>query len=116
MRQRTMKYLQLLGALLISASPVHSSETFKQITQPCKASEETQNACDAMAIHFGTMSFYSHLCRLEQAGKATSEMFPSNPKVSGKTERSKVTGKVAFNSAVAKIRNEFPNCPIQSIP
>ena len=78
-----MKYLQLLGALFISASPVQASKTFKQVTQPCKASEETQNACDAMAIHFGTMSFYAYLCRLEQVGKATPEMFPSNPKVSG---------------------------------
>jgi len=111
-----MKFPILLGALLLSASPVQASKTFKQITQPCKASEETQNACDAMAIHFGTMSFYSYLCRLEQVGKATPEMFPSNPKVSGKTERSKVIGKVAFNSAVEIIKNEFPNCPIQSIP
>tara|TARA_Y100000589_G_scaffold39216_1_gene32873 strand:+ start:498 stop:833 length:336 start_codon:yes stop_codon:yes gene_type:complete len=111
-----MKLPILLGALIISASPVQASETFKQITQPCKESEEAQNACDAMAIHFGTMSYFSHLCRLEQFGKVTPEMFPGNPKIAGKTERGKETGKVAFNSAVRKIKNEFPNCPIKYIP
>ena len=111
-----MRLSTLLGALIISASPVQASETFKQITQPCKESEEAQNACDAMAIHFGTMSIYSYLCRLEKFGKVTPEMFPSNPKVSGKTERGKEAGKVAFNSAVRKIKNEFPNCPIKYIP
>ena len=110
-----MKYLPVLGALFISALPVQASKTFKQIIQPCKSSEETQSACDAMAIHFGTMSYFSHLCRLDHVGKATPEMFPRNPKIAGETERSKEIGKIAYNSAINKIKNEFPNCPIESI-
>jgi len=79
----------LIGALLISASPVQASKTFEQITQPCKASEEANNACDAMAIHFSSLSFYSYLCRLEQAGQSTPEIFSEQPRIHGKTERSK---------------------------
>ena len=106
----------LIGALLLSASPVQASETFKEITQPCKASDEAENACDAMAIHFSAITYYSFLCMLKQAGKTTPEMFNEQAKASGKTERRKADAKVAFNTAVKKVKNKYPNCPIKSLP
>ena len=96
----------LIGALLLSASPVQASETFKEITQPCKASDEAENACDAMAIHFSAITYYSFLCMLKQAGKTTPEMFNEQAKASGKTERRKADAKVAFNTAVKKSKKQ----------
>ena len=36
-----MKLLPLLGALLLSVSPVQASKTSEQILEPCSASENT---------------------------------------------------------------------------
>ena len=111
-----LRTISLIGALLLSTSTVHASQTFKEITQPCKASEETENACDAMAIHFSAITYYSFLCMLKQAGKTLPEMFPEQAKVSGKTERKKAEAKVPFNAAVKKVKNKYPNYPIKPMP
>ena len=106
----------LIGALLLSASPVQASQTFKEITQPCKASEETKNACDAMAIHFSAIATYSYLCRVEQATKVTPEIFSEQPKLHAKTERRKVIAKVAYNTAIKKVKRGYPSCSVKPIP
>ena len=106
----------LIGALLLSASPVQASQTFKEITRPCKASEKTNNACDAMAIHFSAITTYSFLCRVEQASKETPEALNQKPKVHGKTERRKEVAKIAFNAAIEKVKRSYPNCSVKPIP
>ena len=110
-----LKLLLLIGALLLSAAPVQASEKFKQIIQPCDASEETYNACNAMAIHFSAIAYYRYLCMLEEAGKTTPEVFSEKAKVIGKTERRKEIAKVAFNAAVKKVQDKFPNCLIKPL-
>lgn len=91
----------LIGALLVSASPVQTVQ-FKEITQPCKASEEANNACDAIAIHFSAIAHYSYLCRLEQTRKLTPKILSEQPKFHGKTESRRQNAKVAFNAAIEK--------------
>ena len=108
--------IPLIGALLLSASPVQASQTFKEITRPCKASEKTNNACDAMAIHFSAIATYSFLCRVEQASKETPEALNQKPKVHGKTERKKEVAKIAFNAAIEKVKRGYPNCSVKPIP
>ena len=108
--------IPLIGALLLSASPVQASQTFKEITQPCKTSEKTNNACDAMAIHFSAIATYSFLCRVEQASKETPEALNQKPKVHGKTERRKEVAKIAFNAAIEKVKRSYPNCSVKPIP
>ena len=106
----------LIGVLLVSVSPVQASETFKEITQPCKASEEANNACDAIAIHFSAIAHYSYLCRLEQTSKLTPKILSEQPKFHGKTERRRQNAKVAFNAAIEKIKEGYPNCSVKPIP
>ena len=108
--------IQLIGALLLSTSTVYASQTFKEITQPCKASEETNNACDAIAIHFSALAHYSYFCGLEQANKVKPEIFFEQPRIHGKTERGKETAKVAFNTAIEKIKKSYPRCSVKPIP
>jgi len=110
------RLIPLIGALLLSASPVQASQTFKEITRPCKASEKTNNACDAMAIHFSAIATYSFLCRVEQASKETPEALNQKPKVHGKTERKKEVAKIAFNAAIEKVKRSYPNCSVKPIP
>ena len=106
-----------LGLLLAgSTPPVQASQTFKEITQPCKASEEANNACDAMAIHFSAVAYYSYLCRLEQASGVTPEILSEQPRVHGKTEHRKQIAKIAFNTAIGKIKKSYPNCSAKAIP
>ena len=69
-----------------------------------------------MAIHFSALSFYSYLCSLEQAGQTTPEIFSEQPRIHGKTERSKQIGKVAFNTAITKIKDRYPNRPVKPVP
>ena len=111
-----LRTVPLIGALLLSVSPVHASKTFKEITQPCKASEETKNACDAMAIHFSAIATYTFLCRVEQASNETPEALSQQPKLHAKTERAKEIAKVAFNTAIEKVKRGYPNCSVKQIP
>ena len=108
--------IPLIGALLLSVSSVQASETFKKITQPCKSSEEINNACDAMAIHFSTIAHYTYLCRYEQTSKVTPKIFSEKPRLHAKTERGKEIAKIAFNTAIEKVKKGFPSCSVKPIP
>ena len=108
--------IPLIGALLLSVSSVQASETFKKITQPCKTSEEINNACDAMAIHFSTIAHYTYLCRYEQTSKVTPKIFSEKPRLHAKTERVKEIAKIAFNTAIEKVKKGFPSCSVKLIP
>ena len=106
-----------LGLLLIgSAPPVQASQAFKEITKPCKTSEEINNACAAQAIHFSAVAHYTYLCRYEQDSGVTPEVFSEKPMVHGKTKRSKEIAKVAFNTAIEKVKKAHPNCSVKPIP
>ena len=111
-----LRTIPLIGALLLSASPVQASKTFKEITKPCKASEETANACDAMAIHFAAEAVYYNLCGVEYETKVTPELLTEKPQIRAKTESGKEAAKIAFNSAIKKVKNKYPNCSVKPIP
>ena len=111
-----MKPLPFIGALLLSSAPVHASRTFEEIIQPCNTSEEAGNACDAMAIHFSAISYYTYPCRLEEAGKTTPEVFSGKVKLVAETKTEKENAKVAYNTAIKKVKNRFPNCPVKPFP
>ena len=111
-----LRNVPLIGALLLSASPVQASQAFQEITQPCKASEETKNACDAMAIHFSVIAINSYLCWEEQETKATPELLAEKPKLHAKTERGKEIAKVAINTVIEKVKIDDPKCSVKPIP
>ena len=42
-----MKLPIILGALLLSTTPVHAFETVEEIVEPCHSSDETWDVCQA---------------------------------------------------------------------
>ena len=111
-----LRTVPLIGALLLSASPVQASKTFKEIIQPCKASEETANACDAMAIHFSAEAIYYNLCGVEHETKVTPELLKEKPQLHAKTKSGAEAAKIAYNSAIKKVKSRYPNCSVKYIP
>jgi len=111
-----LRTVPLIGASLLSASPVQASKTFKEIIQPCKASEETANACDAMAIHFSAEAIYYNLCGVEHETKVTPELLSEKPQLHAKTESGKEAATIAFNSAIKKVKSKYPNCSVKYFP
>ena len=106
-----------LGVLLVGSAPqAQASQAFKEVTKPCKTSEEINNACDAMAIHFSAVATYTLLCRHEQASGATPEVFSEKPRLHAKTERGAKIAIVAYNTAIEKVKNTHPNCSVKPFP
>ena len=69
-----------------------------------------------MAIHFSAIATYTFLCRVEQASKETPEALSQQPKLHAKTERAKEIAKVAFNTAIEKVKIDDPKCSAKPIP
>ena len=112
----SLKTVPLIGALLLSASPAQASKTFKEIIQPCKASEEMTNACDAMAIHFSAEAIFYNYCGVEHETKVTPELLKEKPQLHAKTKSGAEAAKIAYNSAIKKVKSRYPNCSVKYIP
>ena len=103
-----------LGVLLVgSAPPVQASQAYKEVTKACKTSEETKDACDAVAIHHSALASFTLLCRAEQASGVTSELLTKKPRLHAKTERGAKGAIIAFNSAIEKVKKSYPNCSVK---
>ena len=111
-----LRTVPLIGALLLASSTVQASQTFEEITQPCKASEETKNACDSMALHFSVIAIKSYLCWEEQETKVTPELLTEEPKLPARIERKREIAKIAYNTAIEKVKIDYPKCSVKPIP
>ena len=68
-----MKFLPLIGSLLISAAPVQAFETLEGLDKACDASEENSNLCEG-AANFQSSGIAAYLlCDLEATGMLTTE-------------------------------------------
>ena len=102
------------GLLLVGTTqPVQASQAFKEVTKACKTSEETKDACDAVAIHFSALAHYTYLCRYEQDSGVTPEVFSEKPRLHAKTERGAKSAIIAFNSAIEKVKKSYPKCSVK---
>ena len=54
--------------------------------------------------------------RVEQASNETPEALSQQPKLHAKTERAKEIAKVAFNTAIEKVKRGYPKCSVKQIP
>ena len=108
-----MKLFPFVGALILSIAPVQASPAFKEITKACKTSKETNNACDTMAIHFSTATLYELLCSYEHDTGETPELLSGKPRVFAKKESGTQIAKVAFNTAIEKVKKTYPNCSVK---
>ena len=111
-----LRTVPLIGALLISATPVQASKAFREITKPCNSLEEIRNACDAMAIHFSAVAHFTYLCSYELDTGETPENLTKKPRLHAKTESGAQTAIVAFNTAIEKVKKDYPNCSVKPFP
>ena len=68
-----MKFLPLIGALLISAVPVQAFETVEEVFEACEATEEIESICSGFGEIIGAAAWVSLLCDLEEKGRLTKE-------------------------------------------
>ena len=68
-----MKFLPLIGALLISAVPVQAFETVEEVFEACEATEEIESICSGFGEIIGASAWVSLLCDLEEKGRLTKE-------------------------------------------
>ena len=68
-----MKLLPFIGALLLSAAPVHASKTPEELTKSCEASNKVLKACLATGVMAGSFFHYKARCDLWKAGAITQE-------------------------------------------
>ena len=107
-----MKLLPLLGALLLSASPVQASMTPRKILEPCKASENTIEACKATGMMYGAVFHFTKLCDLWEAGVITPKVWADDIKPDFDEEYESVM----WDQGIKAVLEEHPNCPIKPIP
>ena len=102
-----MKFLPLIGSLLISAAPVQAFETFEELNKACSASEENNNLCAGAVEYASAAMTVSLLCDLE--GMLTTEdlflSWDELVKMDGWTP--------LLNEIVEGTLEDFPECSIK---
>ena len=107
-----MKLLPLIGALLISAVPVHAFETVEEVFEACEATEEIESICSGFGEIIGAAAWVSLLCDLEEKGRLTKENV-----VLTWDELVKMDGWTPLLNAVVEGNLErFPECSIKPLP
>ena len=107
-----MKFLPIIGSLLLSTAPVHASKTPKQILEPCFASEKTSEACRATGIMYGSIFHFTKLCDLWEDGVITPKAWADDMKPDFDEEYESVM----WDQGIKAVLEEHPNCPIKPIP
>ena len=108
-----MKLPIILGALLLSTTPVHAFETVEEIVEPCHSSDETWDACQATGFFRASVSSFTVLCRLKETGDITQKGFTEEVRKLGEIEEE--YEKVAWNTAVKIVQVTYPNCPVKPL-
>ena len=103
-----MKLFPLLGALLLSSTPVQAFETVKELIGACEASEEIYSICLGVG-DVGAAAMVSLLCDLEEKGRLTKENV-----VLSWDELVKMNYWLPLlNEIVEDTLNNFPKCSIK---
>ena len=110
-----MKLLPLIGALLLSAAPAQASPTPEQIKKTCGASEKVLDACFGTGVYMSSITGFTLLCMLREAGEITPKVFAETEKGLGKGPE-KEYEKVMWNEGMKIVLEEYPNCPLKPIP
>jgi hypothetical protein len=112
-----MKFLPIIGALLLSTAPVQAFETLEELDKACQASEEAFKLCTGPAYHFSAIAGFSLLCKLREQGVITPEEFAAeyNAVLAGPNPDTKYL-KVMWNSGIKAVLEDYPNCPIKPVP
>ena len=103
-----MKLLPLIGALLISAVPVHAFETVEEVFEACEATEEIESICSGFGEIIGAAAWVSLLCDLEEKGRLTKENV-----VLTWDEFKKGFWKPLLNEVVEGNLERYPECSIK---
>ena len=107
-----MKFLPLIGALLISAVPVQAFETVEEVFEACEATEEIESICSGFGEIIGAAAWVSLLCDLEEKGRLTKENV-----VLSWDEMVKMDGWTPLlNEIVEGNLERYPECSIKPIP
>ena len=107
-----MKFLPLIGALLISAVPVQAFETVEEVFEACEATEEIESICSGFGEIIGAAAWVSLLCDLEEKGRLTKENV-----VLSWDELVKRDGWTPLSyEAVELFLKDYPECSIKPIP
>ena len=108
-----MKLFPFVGALILSATPVHASKTPEELTKPCVASEETQIACESIGTMYAAIMTLTVLCGLREEGVLPPNSWPGI--LAAPTSIDKDYEKVMWNYGVKSVLEDFPNCPIKPV-
>ena len=107
-----LRTVPLIGALLISAVPVHAFETVEEVFEACDASEEIAGICAGFGEIIGATAWVSLLCDLEEKGRLTKENV-----VLSWDELVKMDGWTPLlNEIVEGNLERFPECSLKPIP
>ena len=107
-----MKFLPLIGSLLISAAPVQAFETFEELDKACEATEENNNLCVVSAQLGASMMMVTMFCNLEAKGRITKE----NIDLTLDEWNFNQGGSPLLNEAVEETIKMYPGCSIKPIP
>ena len=77
-----MKFLPIIGSLLLSTAPVHASKTPEEITKPCGISDAAMEACFGSGFFYSALSGYTLLCDLRDTGEISLKVFARREKIS----------------------------------
>ena len=110
-----LRLFPLIGALLLSSTPVQAFETFEEIVKPCEASEKNMEACFASGVYFASLTALLIYCRQREAGDITEKTFTEVTRDLAGSITEEIE-KRAWNQAVKELPDSYPNCPIKPIP
>ena len=110
-----MKVFPLLGALLISATPVQASKTPGELMKPCETSKAAMEACLAAGFYMSSAGINTLLCDLRKNGDITPEVFAVRERLSKRSLR-KEYEKAAWNEGLKIVQKSHPICTIEPIP
>ena len=106
-----MKFLPLIGSLLISAAPVQAFETLEGLDKTCQATDEINNLCQQASIYGAAVMAAVLLCDLEVKGILTKENL-----VFTWDKWNKVNGSPMWNAGAENMLEILPECSIKPIP
>ena len=70
-----MKFLPIIGALLLSTAPVQAFETLEELDNACGASDEAFKLCTGVLSRTASRVGFGYLCKLRDEGVLTPEEF-----------------------------------------
>ncbi len=100
-----LRTVPLIGALLLSATPVDAIETIEEFTEACYETVESTLLCQAGAIIGDGETRVEMLCELAKQDLIT----PENAVEMWKNYK----GPVLWNETATRTLKEYPNCPLK---